>query len=296
LKWRRSWVARRGGFGAAGRSPRVSSELAEDFIGRLRMGLAAALRLEREGRAVLSARAAYPYRVSLHPFGQAWSMTEASRCWSNRRKFRSPISIRCFPRHRARGIRQDRLTAGGPVHDFSLDGKIETTNLDIAVADKVEVLAKSDIRLSGSRAHPVIKGEMEIKRGLIRVPDMPKNLHAREGQAFLWSDSITTAPVDTTSALGAAAETTTPEEKRRFAGEIDVSIRIPSEFWIRGKGLNIELAGDLNVQEKNGMPFIKGQLRAIRGISLFWAGRSSWKGERCLSTGGTRPTHPWTSP
>ncbi|MBP2680943.1 MAG: hypothetical protein H6Q78_806, partial [Candidatus Krumholzibacteriota bacterium] len=190
----------------------VSSELAKDFMGRFRMGLAAALRLEREGRAVLSARAAYPYQVSLHPLragvvedGSVEMLVESEEIPVTDFDPLLPLDIGLG------GSVKIALTADGPVHDFSLDGKIETTNLDIAVADKVEVLAKSDIRLSGSRAHPVIKGEMEIKRGLIRVPDMPKNLHAREGQAFLWSDSITTAPADTASALGGAAETAKPE-------------------------------------------------------------------------------------
>jgi translocation and assembly module TamB len=230
------------------------------------MGIAAALSLEREDHAVLSARAAYPLRLSLHPLragtiedGHVKVRVESEEIPLTDFDPLLPLDIGLG------GFLTIALTGEGPVRDYSLDGKFVTRDLDVAVADKAEIVAESDVRLSGSRAHPVIKGDVKIRRGLIRVPDMPKNLHAREGKALLWRDSFTAAAPDTTAVPRAATEDAKQEEKRRFAGELDVSIRIPSEFWIRGKGLNIELAGDLNIQEKNGRPFITGELRAIRG-------------------------------
>ena len=162
----------------------VARELEKDFMGRFRTGLAAGLRLEREGRAVLSARAVYPYQVSLHPLragivedGRVEVRVESEEIQLADFDPLLPMDIGLG------GSVAVALTADGPVHDFSLDGKIETKDLDITVADRAEILAKSDVRLSGSRARPVIEGDLEIRRGLIRVPDMPKNLHAREGKA-----------------------------------------------------------------------------------------------------------------
>jgi translocation and assembly module TamB len=54
-------------------------------------------------------------------------------------------------------------------------------------------------------------------------------------------------------------------ETRAIQPDIDVSIRIPSGFWIRGKGLDIELGGDLDIRQKNGKPIVAGELRALRG-------------------------------
>ena len=244
----------------------ISSEFAKDFMDRFQTGLSAAIRLERGGRTVLSARGAYPLEVSLHPLragviegGRVEARIDSEVLPLTDFDPLLPLDIGLG------GSAAIALTADGPVHDFSLGGKIETKDLNIAVADKAEVLAKSDVRLSGTRSRPVIEGGIEITRGLIRVPDMPKNLHAREGKALLWSDSLSAAASDTVLASGPVAENAKPKEKSRFAGELGVSIRIPSQFWIRGKGLDIELAGDLHVEEKGGRPFITGDLRAIRG-------------------------------
>jgi len=247
----------------------VSRELTKDVFERLPRGLAASFRLERERRPVLSVRAAYPLHVSLNPYrvripedGRVDVRVESEEIPLSDFDPLLPLDIGLG------GYITLAFKGEGPVHDFTLDGKIATRDLEISMADKARLVAKSDVRLSGTSARPVIKGDVEIASGLIRVPDMPKTLHAREGKAILWRDSLTAAAPDTADTAAATRTVTRgagEKEKRRFAGEIDVSIRIPSGFWIRGKGLDIELAGDLNVREKDGRPIVTGELRAMRG-------------------------------
>jgi hypothetical protein len=244
----------------------VSADLAKKMPERFRSGLAAVLRLERAGRTVLSARAASPLEASLHPprmhvveDGIVEVQVESEEIQLGDFDPLLPMDIGLG------GTVKIALAADGPVRDFSLDGRVVTRDFNVAAAGKAEVVAVSELRLSGSSARPVIKGDIKITGGLIRVPDMPKNLHAREGKAYLWRDSLAAAVLDTVPAPAAASVETKQDGKGRFAGEFDVSIRIPSAFWIRGKGLDIELGGDLNVREKNGRPFITGELRALRG-------------------------------
>jgi translocation and assembly module TamB len=47
--------------------------------------------------------------------------------------------------------------------------------------------------------------------------------------------------------------------------DLDVNINIPSGFWIRGKGLDLELSGDLAIKQQDGKPTLSGELRVIRG-------------------------------
>jgi translocation and assembly module TamB len=55
--------------------------------------------------------------------------------------------------------------------------------------------------------------------------------------------------------------------------DIQVKLTIPSGFWIRGKGLDVELSGNLTIEQQAGRPVIAGELRAVRG-TLVILGRS----------------------
>jgi translocation and assembly module TamB len=50
---------------------------------------------------------------------------------------------------------------------------------------------------------------------------------------------------------------------------LDVSVTIPSGLWIKGRGLEVELAGDLRVQQHANQPVVSGDLRAVRGHLVF---------------------------
>jgi len=47
--------------------------------------------------------------------------------------------------------------------------------------------------------------------------------------------------------------------------DVDVELSIPAGFWIRGRGLDVELAGELEVTQRDGAPVVLGELGAIRG-------------------------------
>jgi translocation and assembly module TamB len=51
---------------------------------------------------------------------------------------------------------------------------------------------------------------------------------------------------------------------------LDVAVVIPSGLWIRGRGLEVELAGELDVAQKGKtLPTITGRLNAVRGQLVF---------------------------
>ena len=44
-----------------------------------------------------------------------------------------------------------------------------------------------------------------------------------------------------------------------------MTIEIPNSFWIRGQGLEVQLAGDLRTGLRDGVPRVVGELRALSG-------------------------------
>jgi hypothetical protein len=163
------------------------------------------------------------------------------------------------------GLVRIHIEGSGPREKAALAGSVVTDDFEVVVAEKARVLAKAKIALSGSTARPELKGEIEIKSALINVPDRPKGLHPFEGGALLLPD--------TTHAQRPAEPAPARGRRAPLKSDIDLDIRIPNGFWIRGKGLDIELSGDLSVKQKDGAPVITGELRAIRG-TLAVLGRS----------------------
>jgi hypothetical protein len=50
---------------------------------------------------------------------------------------------------------------------------------------------------------------------------------------------------------------------------LDVTVTIPSGLWIRGRGLDVELGGDLRLVKKGAYPTVSGELQAIGGKLVF---------------------------
>ena len=244
----------------------VSPELKAAWEEEGGRGLAALLRLEREGRTVLTARARYPLHLSLHP--PVVGTREGGRVDVRVESDEIPLADfdPLLPLNIGLGgLVTVKITGSGPPEDIALDGALKTEGVEVSVAQTARLVAKSDIRLSGSSRRPTIKGEVEITSGVIRVPDMPKDLHALDGKALLSRDSLAVAGRDTAAAVEAEPDRPDQKEERRIEPDIDVSIHIPSGFWIRGKGLDVEFSGDLQVKQKAGKPIITGELRALRG-------------------------------
>lgn len=58
--------------------------------------------------------------------------------------------------------------------------------------------------------------------------------------------------------------------QRRNVPELDVNVTIPSGLWIRGRGLDAELAGNLRLEQRETLlPTLAGELEALRGTFVF---------------------------
>ncbi len=166
------------------------------------------------------------------------------------------------------------LDAGvdGAVHNPSLSGGARSTGVELTLSDGSRIVLDAALQMSGDKERPRLGGEIEVKSGLIKVPELPKNLHPTTGEALLRSGAaVTPSPGD---ALGVAAPAATAPggERKAPAGpgelartEVDIGVRIPGAFSVRGRGLDLELAGELRLQQSHGLPGAVGELRVVRG-------------------------------
>jgi hypothetical protein len=161
------------------------------------------------------------------------------------------------------------LSLSGATHAPDIHGRIKATDVKFAIAQKTELSANGDIEIAGTTAAPKIAGGVVVTGGLIRIPEAREKLHPAEGKALLRPD---VAPADTVVAVADSLARMDGEADTE-APAFDMTIRIPSNLFIRGRGLDVELAGDLHVTEKRNRPVVTGELRATKG-NLVLLGRS----------------------
>ena len=153
------------------------------------------------------------------------------------------------------------MTPGEAQPDLQLGGGIALTRTRVRGPDGSWLLMDGRVELSGSSRAPVIRGGLDIDAGLIRLPEPPPSLLPAEGPALLWEAA---AAADTVAA--AAADTAeAPEPLPDIIPDLSFAIRCPGSLWLRGQGLDVELAGDLSLHLKNGVPGIEGELEARQG-------------------------------
>ncbi|MDH3214800.1 MAG: translocation/assembly module TamB [Candidatus Krumholzibacteria bacterium] len=158
------------------------------------------------------------------------------------------------------------LALEGPVAEAALSGRVTGRELKFTHANGTRVAGMGELRLAGTSKSPSIEGEIQIANSVITVPEKPKNLHPSEGESILWR---TMAAGREESGQSAAPKDSTVAKAPVPRINLNVSLVIPSALWIRGKGLDVELAGNLTLTQKGDVPTVTGELNAIRGQLLF---------------------------
>jgi hypothetical protein len=163
------------------------------------------------------------------------------------------------------------LSTRGPLNDPDLDGRVVAHDLQVSLADGSRVHADADIGLAGRRSHPVVEGSIEVGQGVLRIPETQEELLPDEGSPVLWT--LEGMGPDGGPGEESSEEGTTGQRAGASAEpssmDLDVGLVIPSGLWIRGRGLEVELAGDLRFAQRGGIPTVTGSLEAVRGHLVF---------------------------
>ncbi len=260
--------------------PKLASFTAR-FLGRVRpagtdsSGVTARLTLDGLQRHLLSAAFAWPGELSLAPV--QWQPGDGG---VDGRITSEDIPLANFdsllPASTSLGgTCRMELSATGPTNAAELDGRLTLNGARIALADGNRVTGSGKLDLGGTTADPHIRGDITITQGVIRIPEAQRDLLPASGTSMLWEIQDSSA-VDTTgtdsSGVAMPARPRPPADVATLPGGVDVTVRIPSGLLLRGRGLEVELAGQLHVQRQEGMPTVVGQLETVRG-SLRYLGR-----------------------
>ena len=160
------------------------------------------------------------------------------------------------------GVLDLDLDATGDLRDPALAGRLALADGRATLPDGSWIALRGTSALAGSLTRPDVSGDLEITSGVLRLPDPPKALHPATGRALLWD--VTPAPEDTTTTVAAAPA------PPAILPTANVRVSIPAGLWLRGQGLEIELAGDLEVRSAGeALPDVIGDLEARSGYYRF---------------------------
>ncbi|HMB71914.1 MAG TPA: translocation/assembly module TamB domain-containing protein, partial [bacterium] len=172
-----------------------------------------------------------------------------------------------------KGEISSRLGVSGGVKDPVLDGWFQALDVIVTTSRGDRARAQGRLEFSGSAQAPEVAGKLEVTQARLLIPEPPRELHEASGGALLWPADSTVAPADS------AAAAVAPQVE---ALDLGIDVNIPGSCWIRGRGLDVELAGDLSLVISRGQPRVDGQLRAVRGTFSFLG--STFQVERGVAT------------
>ena len=245
---------------------RVVRELPDGISNRLVVGC----ELKEGADEVLFGALGYPLQISLQPYRV--DVTDGERLHAILRSKDLPLGRfdPVLPTDLSlKGLCTIDVTVDGPTDDPALKGQIIGSGLEVSIAEQASVAADGTISIGGTTRKPQIDGNIDVTRGLIQIPEKRQDLHPTKGDARLLADTLmarsgSDTPADSTAAGGTDAPN---------GADIDVAIRIPERFYVRGRGLDMELGGDLHLKNDGVQPVVTGELRALHG-TLVLLGRS----------------------
>lgn len=173
------------------------------------------------------------------------------------------------------------LMIDGPQQTAALSGWFTAKDLAVATASGNRLQAGGHLEFAGQVDAPQATGELEFSRAQILIPEPPRNLHEINGRALLWDEP-----------KAAVADPVSPESPRAprlvlaEALALGIDIRIPGSFLLRGRGLDVQMTGDLRFELDHARPRVLGELRALRGSLTFLGRRFSLERGAAVFHGG----------
>lgn len=228
----------------------------------------------KDNKEILTAKAGLPIRFSLHPYTFLIPEGRPMEASVNAEKLDlSDFNGLLPPDVEIGGNVGLQLTASGPANNPDLSGGLLARKFRVSTADGSRTVADATVKLSGTGRKPEIEGQIEILNGVIRIPEEKRALHPIDGEALLWGvEGLHPVSLEESSpgSPGKPKADGMSEPPKLLEMNLNVAVSIPSGLWIRGRGLDVELAGELNVAQKGRtLPTITGELSAVRGQLIF---------------------------
>jgi translocation and assembly module TamB len=156
-----------------------------------------------------------------------------------------------------------------------MDVRAQARQARLVRRDDADAAVSGDVRLQGTASAARLAGEVTVERAEIRIPN-------RVGPSV---------PVIEVQRIGADGEAEAPPEASAdpFLLRLDVDVQIPGQLFVRGRGLQSEWEGALEVTGTASEPSVVGELRVRRGHFDFIDRRFQLAESTIEFTGATPP-------
>ncbi len=191
------------------------------------------------------------------------------------------------------------ITANGVIRpgaaaDQQLDIRLQADNARLLEIDLVTAEIGANLTLTGGFANARLAGPVDIRRAEIQVPDrMPANVvdlkvtEVGKGRRARGTTQVSTA--GGTRRVPAPQEA--PPAASPFVLALDMTVNAPNQIFVRGRGLNAELGGNLRVGGTAAAPEVTGRFTILKGSLDLLAKNFEFK-RGIFDFDGTQPIDP----
>lgn len=153
---------------------------------------------------------------------------------------------------------------------LDIDGSMK--NLAPLRRQDAKVMLSGTLGVKGTVASPQVKADITVDKGQIELAKLPGSSIP---ELEIWTPEKEKAK----------------QEKPAAPGHLDVKVRIPNQFFVRGYGLDCEWSGLIRIDSPISEPAVKGKLQAVRG-SLDILGKNFKLAQGTVSFDGGWPVNP----
>ena len=109
-----------------------------------------------------------------------------------------------------------------------------------------KVMLSGTLGVKGTVDSPIVKADITVDKGQVELSKLPGSSIS---ELEIWTPEKEVAK----------------KEKPASPGRLDVTVRIPNQFFVRGYGLDCEWGGILRIDSPLNQPAVGGRLKAVRG-------------------------------
>lgn len=140
--------------------------------------------------------------------------------------------------------------------DYTANFTVKMNQAILSAIDMLKTQVSSNLTLKGPLSNSVLSGNVEINKAEIRIPDkLPANLVVVEVEKKQ-KPSLSEKPSSQDS------NTSTPIIQSR----LDVKIHAPNQIYLKGRGLDAEMQGNIHVTGTTNNPNANGKLKIRKGL------------------------------
>lgn len=151
------------------------------------------------------------------------------------------------------------ITASGTVRPSAQEGRqldlrVRATNAQLLATDLVTGRIGADLTLTGTFARSLLAGTVRVERADVRIPNrLPPDVV-----------DLTVEEVGRTRKTAAPAPSAGAADAP-FVLALDVRVNVPGQVFVRGRGLDLEMGGNLHAGGTAAAPAVTGRLSVLHG-------------------------------